>query len=154
MKMKAVICDLDGTLTDANHRRHFVEGNSRDWNKFFASAKNDTVNQWCLETIKGLQKIGYEILFITARPSFCLKDTVDWLHLHTPFKVSMGYNLFMRKDGDRRPDYEIKEEIYKNLVKPNYDILLAIDDKKEVIKMWESNKIPVLFCGSFLTKKS
>jgi hydroxymethylpyrimidine pyrophosphatase-like HAD family hydrolase len=145
MKRKAIICDLDNTLTNAEHRVALAK--KRQWDKFFSLAKNDTINNWCLDLMKIFEAQGYEILFVTGRPSICLKDTVDWLHQHTHFKVAMGHNLFMRTGNDRRKDFIIKEEIFKTHILPNYDVFLAVDDKPGVVKMWQKNGIIALYCG-------
>jgi FMN phosphatase YigB (HAD superfamily) len=31
MSSRAIIVDLDGTLTSCEHRRHFVTGKNKDW---------------------------------------------------------------------------------------------------------------------------
>lgn len=145
MKRKAVICDLDNTLTDANHRAYLAK--KRQWDKFFGLATQDKVNQWCLTLMKIFEAQGYEIIFVTGRPAFCAKDTIDWIHQHTHFKVAMGQNLFMRPNNDRRKDYVVKEELYKKNIEANYEVFMAIDDKPGVVKMWQSNGISALYCG-------
>ena len=35
------IFDLDGTLALIKHRRHFVEGTTKDWRAFFAACVDD-----------------------------------------------------------------------------------------------------------------
>lgn len=148
MKRKAIICDLDNTLTDSDHRTYLVNGSGRrDWDKFFALAINDKINQWCLDLMKIFEAQGYEIIFVTGRPSTCLKDTIAWMHRETHWKVSMGHNLFMRPDGDRRTDYIVKEELYKKFIEPNYEVFMAVDDKPGVINMWRRNGITALHCG-------
>ena len=36
-----VIFDLDGVISDASHRQHFLEKEDKDWNGFFAACPND-----------------------------------------------------------------------------------------------------------------
>lgn len=153
MKRKAVICDLDNTLTNANHRTHLLTQGGRDWDTFFALAVKDTVNQWCVELMQLLQSQGYEIIFVTGRPSFCQQDTEQWIASNTPFTAIRGVNLFMRPNNDRRADFVVKEEILQNLILPNYEIFLAVDDKEEVVKMWRNNGITALYCGDFPKKE-
>ena len=42
----------------------------------------------------------------------------------------------MRKTGDNRKDSIIKEEIYRNLIEPNYNIEFVLDDRNQVVDMW------------------
>ena len=37
--MRAVICDIDGTLADVQHRLHHLEGDPKDWDGFFAEMR-------------------------------------------------------------------------------------------------------------------
>jgi len=39
--MDTIIFDVDGTLTDVSHRRHYVTGGNTDWGKFFDEMVND-----------------------------------------------------------------------------------------------------------------
>ena len=38
---KLVLFDIDGTLTDVEHRRHFLSGAKPDWVSFFEEMVND-----------------------------------------------------------------------------------------------------------------
>ena len=38
------IFDIDGTLMDIDHRRHYVEGDKKDWKSFVDNIKHDTPN--------------------------------------------------------------------------------------------------------------
>lgn len=149
MKTKAVICDLDGTLCDAKHRLHHIKKNPKDWDSFFKEADKDLPNQWCLATMQALQAQGFKILFVTGRRTDELKVTIDWIKKHTPFEANMGDNLFMRASGDRREDTVVKKEIYHKLIEPNYEVLLAIDDRTRIFKMWRSLGIPALLCDNW-----
>lgn len=142
----ALICDLDGTLCNTDHRQHFMQGIKKDWKGFFGAMAADTVNAWCRDIVKGLMnQPGYQVIFVTGRPDNLQIPTVDWLtrhHIH-PF----AYKLFMRSEGDMRPDYEIKEEIYRALIEPRWDVRLVIDDRKSVVDMWRSQGLVVLHCA-------
>jgi hypothetical protein len=55
----------------------------------------------------------------------------------------------MRGATDRRPDTEIKREIYRKQIQPHYDVVLAIDDRKRVVKMWREEGILALRCSDW-----
>jgi hypothetical protein len=42
----------------------------------------------------------------------------------------------MRKYGDFRQDSIVKQEIYEQLIAPDYDILCVLDDRQQVVDMW------------------
>lgn len=41
--MRAVVFDIDGTLSDASHRLHHVTGGNRNWDAFFTEMAADPV---------------------------------------------------------------------------------------------------------------
>ena len=49
-----IICDLDGTLADVEHRRHHVTGGRRNWPAFFAACTDDPAMSPVVETVRGL----------------------------------------------------------------------------------------------------
>lgn len=138
---RAIIVDLDGTLCNIEHRISFVQ--KGDWKTFFKKMDQDTVNEWCKEIIKRFYKPGeMEILLVTGRPADYERPTKEWLKLHgIPYT-----KLMMRKKGDFRSDFLIKEEIYLSEIKPFYDIFFVVDDRKQVVDMWRAHGLTVLQC--------
>lgn len=129
MKRTAIIVDIDGTLCDCEHRRHFIE--KKDWKSFYESARVDKPNANVLEFIR-LTK--HEIIFVSGRPEEYRQLTWDWFVKH---KIT-GTQLFMRADGDFRKDSVVKREIYEKKIAPHFDIVLCIDDRSQVVQMWRS----------------
>ena len=39
-----IIFDMDGTLADVSHRKHFVENNPKNWEAFYKAMINDKPN--------------------------------------------------------------------------------------------------------------
>ena len=136
----AIIVDLDGTLCDAGHRRHFVEKEKKDWKSFYENMVYDQPNQWCLELLNRFKM--NEIVFVTGRPEEYREHTVTWLK-------KIGYSscpLFMRKSKDYRQDFEIKTEIYKEHIEPKFKILFCVDDRTQVVKAWRALGLTCLQC--------
>lgn len=131
---KAIICDLDSTLTDVEHRVHFVKGEEIDWKSFSDAMVDDTLNEWCFEIISTMRKSGYKIIFVSGRGEKYRKVTEDWLK-----KFNVEYDhLFLRARKDYREDPEIKKEIYLNNIKDKYEVLFVMDDRKSVVEMWRN----------------
>jgi hypothetical protein len=143
-KQKAIICDLDGTLTNCEHRRHFVnpdvkpEGFKRNWKAFFEGMVDDSVNLPVHQTIVALKHLGYETVYCSGRPDNYRKETLTWLKKYC--NQTPEY-LFMRNRNDQRPDNFIKEIIYEFELKTRFDILLVLDDRQQVVDMWRKHKL-------------
>jgi len=56
----------------------------------------------------------------------------------------------MRKSGDRRPDVEIKKEIYENEIFPKYEVYAIFDDRLSVCRMWYELGLFVFNCNQGL----
>jgi hypothetical protein len=55
--------------------------------------------------------------------------------------------LFMRPQGDSRPDTVVKRELFEKYVEPNWHISFVIDDRKSVVQMWRDLGLYVFNCG-------
>ena len=146
---KAIICDIDGTLANVEHRRHFVEDKKNaDWDAFNAEMGKDTINEWCKELLKIFYANGYEVLLVSGRPFEYTYETIFWLD-----KNEVQYSeLFLReKKNDHRKDTIVKTEIYNNKIKGNYDILFVVDDRASVVANWRDLGLICLQCdkGNF-----
>lgn len=63
-----IIFDMDGTLADINHRRHFVERKPKDWNSFYEGMIGDTPIQPVVMMAQLLKSAGHRIIIATGRP--------------------------------------------------------------------------------------
>lgn len=141
--MNAIICDLDGTLCDVDHRRHFVMGEKKDWRSFYESMVTDTLRIDVHEQVEGqIEKHAAKLILVSARPETYREKTVAWLAEH-----GIVYDaLYMRPEGDSRPDTEIKSEIHDNHLNI-YDIKAVFDDRPKVIRMWREKGLNVIDVG-------
>ena len=143
--MDIYIVDIDGTIADLTHRLHFIQGDKPDWDMFHATCGKDEPIGDVINIIKLLEDNNARTLFITGRPESSRHDTQKWLNIawyndHENY-IGRGWeeDLFMRKDGDFRPDYIIKKEIYDSFsdeMKGN--IRGVFEDREQVVKMWRS----------------
>ena len=128
-KPKAVLLDLDGTLC------HMVNRGPFDWDK----VGQDTIDPHVYEAVCLYKAAGYKILAVSGRDAVCRNATRS--HLNTacvPYE-----DLWMRKEGDQRPDDIVKEEIFWDDIAPNYDVRLALDDRQRVVEQYRSMGIKV-----------
>lgn len=130
-----VIVDIDGTIADVRHRLHYIQSRKRkNWPGFFASMDKDTPIENMVEYVRKLAA-DHRILIVTGRPERYRAPTERWLGTHgIPYQ-----ELYMRRNGDHRPDYESKAEVLRNFHRKQ--IVLAIDDRPPVCDMWEKNGV-------------
>lgn len=117
----AIICDIDGTLALKSDRSPF------DWKR----VKEDKVNT-PVEDVLFTYERQAEIILLSGRDEVCRRETEEWLDEH-----GIGYkSLHMRKEGDNRPDYIVKKELFDANVKGKYRVLFVMDDRNQVVNLW------------------
>jgi hypothetical protein len=140
--MSTIIVNIDGTIADCRHRRHFVTDDKQDWNSFFNAMKKDLPIKPTAELVRRLNQ-HHDIYLVTARPESYRSMTNSWL---VQYEIPFEY-LFMReddykdKDGNQGKPWEYKEEVLRHLKRSGTEILLAIDDKEECVGMWRRNGV-------------
>jgi predicted kinase len=159
-KPSAIICDLDGTLCDVTHRRHFVRrepGIKKDWQGFFKGMVDDVPNKWCSDILFGLSW-EHIIVYCSGRPDSWRKQTVEWLKKHQFDNINDKYSpgdgdfhLYMRPRQDSRDDYIVKEIILDFEILTRFTPFFMLDDRKQVVDMWRARGYICLQCdvGNF-----
>jgi len=159
-----IICDIDGTLADATHRLHYIQNKPKDWTSFFAQVRNDAPHddiRWIVDQLyfnpdSGENSVNLHL--VSGRPERTREDTVTWLRdmlVWHPWVENAGYRLtrvyyrlHMRKDGDRRADDIVKEEILDTALTPAgvtpTNTLAVFDDRDRVVAMWRRRGFRVL----------
>ncbi len=138
----AIIVDLDGTLTNCDHRLFHVKKKPKDWKAFFDKMEDDEIHSWCEELILAMQARGHAIILLTGRPEDYREPTQKWLS-----RYQIPYDLLlMRAQGDHREDAQIKWELYQREIAPKYRALFCVEDRAGVVAMWREKGIPTLQC--------
>lgn len=119
----AVVCDLDGTLTLGPKDRSPYE-----WNK----VGQDEINLGISHILDGVKLMSYaELIIFSGRDSVCRPETEEWLERH-----DIEYDqLYMRPEGDKRSDVDIKMEMIEANLRNQYNILIWFDDRVRVANM-------------------
>lgn len=137
------IFDLDGTLCDNTHRLKFIQGEVKDWEGFH-SLQGDDKPIWEVITVaRSLAKAGHIIVYSTGRMEKGRDITKAWMQ---KYKVPIG-PLYMRKDGDHREDFVVKEELL-DLIMNAYGggpqgYGGAFEDRKQVTDMYRAKGLRV-----------
>lgn len=135
-----VICDIDGTVADLTHRRHWVATKPKNWKMFFQELHKDTPITPVINVINSLHDDGNMIIFCSGRSMEYYDETREWLSAHMGGWV-MTRPLYMRKFRDYRADDIIKYELLQQIKADGYNPAIAFDDRKRVVDMWRANGI-------------
>ena len=122
--IKAIIVDLDGTLAEVEHR--IIDGKCDH-----TFIHEDEVNQ-AMRVIIGRMISDHRIVICTARSEEYKIATISWLQSN-----GIPYDkLIMKKLGDKRRDYLVKYDLWRNEIRDKYDITCVFDDNTAVVNMW------------------
>lgn len=146
-RARAVIWDLDGTLSDDRARAHFVEvekGRKRDWKSYFDAIEEDAPIAASIAILQAMRKDGYRIVYLTGRPEHTRGKTERWLHANGLDEFD---RLLMRPDDDRRPAGEFKAEAL-NALRQTYEIVCAFEDRIDVAEHLRLSGVPVFLYGA------
>jgi hypothetical protein len=122
-----VVLDIDGVLADVRHRLHYLSTRPKNWEGFFAAAKNDEVLDIGADFAKQAAAT-HEIVYLTGRPERLRAATQAWLDLQL---LPTG-RLLMRSEGDRRPSAVVKLHELRKLRRESA-VELLVDDDPSVI---------------------
>jgi hypothetical protein len=135
------LVDIDGTIADLSHRLHFIENGENKWEEFFDAVHNDKPIPSVIQTVQLLSQAGATILLVTGRSSACKLKTIQWLRDNgVPFD-----DLYMRREGDHRPDNIVKAELLEQLSGEwgGRGILGVFEDRKQVVDMYRAKGLKV-----------
>jgi predicted kinase len=139
-----ILCDIDGTVADLTHRRHFVEQEKKDWKGFFEAMSGDTVILSTTKILIDFYNEGYGIIYVSARPEDYREQTLNWLEANC---LNFPFTILMRSSGDKRPDVEVKRDILHRYFPDKSVIKKVIDDRPSVIRMWKEEGLDVIDVG-------
>ena len=138
--MTDIIFDVDGTLMNINHRRHYLEGKKKDWESFRQKMVDDTPNEHVVMMAKMLKDAGHRIIISTGRLESDKDLTLDQIG-----KAGVRYDLACFRDLDQRymPDFVVKEMMLSDMMMMGYNPTIAFDDRDSVVEMWRTNGLHV-----------
>lgn len=133
----SVVVDIDGTLSDARARLHFIEGRPTDWDAFFDAAANDPLIEPIARLLDALDR-DLLVVLLTGRPVRVRDDTLAWLDAD-----DVRWDLLvMRAGGEHRPAPEAKLEAVRALEATGFELRLALDDDARNVAMFAAEGIP------------
>lgn len=135
-----IIFDVDGTLMDIEHRRHFVVQRPKDFDSFRAATKDDTPKNDIFAIAKALKAAGHRIIISSGRNKSQMDITVEQIN-----RNGLTFDaIFMRSDQDWRQDFIVKEGMLKKMQDAGFDPTMAFDDRQQVVDMWRRHGLTVM----------
>ncbi len=136
-KKDAVMVDVDGTLVDVSSIRYLVEGDRRDFDAFHRASVDCPPIMAVVKRVQNLREAGIAVVVVSGREERFRRLTDFWIAMwHIPCDL-----LVMRSSGDWRSDVIIKKEIFDR-ISESFTVVEVIDDRKELLEMWQSLEIP------------
>jgi len=139
----AVVFDVDGVLSDAASRQHYLEGPWRDWEAFFEACGDDPVIAE-VARITELLDPSLSLVLLTARPVRVRPQTLAWLE-----RYGLRWDLLIMRDGrDYAPAREFKRATVRRLRGLGWDPRLAFEDDRRNVDMFHSEDVPCVYIHS------
>ena len=119
----AVIFDIDGVLSDAAGRQHFLEHGRRDWASFFEACGDDPVIEEVARLLELLDP-SLAVILLTGRPHRVQPQTLAWLK-----RYGLRWDLLvMRSAGDYAQVTGFKQSVVERPTGRGFDLRLAFED--------------------------
>lgn len=139
----AVVFDIDGVLSDAAGRQHFIEQGRRDWSAFFEACGEDPVIQEVQRLLELLDP-RLTIVLLTGRPLRVQPQTLAWLR-----RYRLRWDLLVMRDrGDYSLVTHFKRDVVRQLRGAGLELELAVEDDPSNHAMFVAEGVPCLYIHS------
>ena len=130
----AWVFDFDGTLSNSDQRKHFLEGQKKDWDGWYGAMLLDPPHVDIVKFTWIAKREKFASIICTGRDEEYRDKSEEWL-----FRNVVNYEkMYMRPAGDRRDDTIIKLELYKKILEDGYNPVLVFEDRNRVVGMWRN----------------
>ena len=135
--------DLDGVLSDAASRQHFIEAGRRNWNAFFEACGDDPLIDDVARLLMLLDG-ALRIILLTGRPGRVQPQTLAWLQ-----RYELRWDLLIMRDyGDYAAAREFKQDTVHDLRRYGFDLQLAFEDDRRNLEMFRAEGVPCVYIHS------
>lgn len=128
-----IVFDIDGVLADNRHRFKLIEQAPKDWDAYYDRMSLDPVHDEMAAVLFELGRMN-SIFLCTGRPNKYREATKSWFREHDMWEGI--YRLFMRADGDFRPNPEVKEEMAKVIERDYKGTDMVFEDDTRSVEVW------------------
>lgn len=153
--MMDIIVDIDGTLADIAHRRHYVASKPKNWGAFNRAMHLDGFHRDVATVIRylwhglGDEMFENRIILASGRGEEFRQVTTEWLlknkiypectdpnYVFPEYPLFTYERLYMRPAGDNRSDVIVKRELLDSMLADGYAPTIVFDDRDGVVAMW------------------
>ena len=139
-----MLVDIDGVLSDATGRQHFLEDQAkRNWRGFFDACGDDPLIAEVALLLELLDR-DLAVVLLTGRPVRVQPQTLAWLE-----RYGVRWDLLiMRNSGDYAAAREFKRGTVGELRKHGFDLCLAFEDDRRNLEMFHEEGLPCVYIHS------
>jgi len=139
----AVVFDIDGVLSDAAGRQHYLERGRRNWDAFFRACGDDPLIDEVARLLELLDP-SLQIVLLTGRPVSVQDITVAWLK-----RYELRWDLLVMRDfGDYQAAMRFKQRSVDELRAHGFDLQLAFEDDRRNVAMFHDEGVPCVYLHS------
>lgn len=138
-----VVFDMDGVLSDATRRQHYLEWPRRDWETFFEECGEDELIAEIGRLLECLDD-DLRIVLLTARPIRVQRQTLRWLE-----RYGLRWDLLIMRDwGDYMAAPSFKQLTVQELRAYGFELRLAFEDDQRNVDMFHGEGVPCVYIHS------
>ncbi len=137
---RVIVFDIDGTLANVDHRRHWVASKPKNWAAWNAAMKHDTPHEDIVWLLDSLRQSNTRIVICSGRGEETRAVTETWLWQN----VGPWDALYMRAEKDYRKDSIVKVELLQQIRKDYANPWLWVDDRQQVVDAIRAEGVRVL----------
>jgi phosphoglycolate phosphatase-like HAD superfamily hydrolase len=138
----AVVFDMDGVLSDASRRQHYLDRPFRDWEAFFQACGDDDL---IAEVARLLEVLDTDLrVLLTARPQRVRDQTLAWLQ-----RYGLRWDLLVMRDWDDfGSSRSYKQRVVGEFREYGFELRLAFEDDRRNVDMFHAEGVPCVYIHS------
>ena len=141
---KAILLDIDGVISDASHRQHYLRSQPQDWKGFFSACVEDQPISHMVDFVSWLDA-SYKIVVMTARPHWVYDETVEWLNRN---QIRWDLLIMRQKEQDSLSAKEFKILMAAELRKAGFEFVAGFEDDPFNVEALQQTGIPCTYVYS------
>ena len=140
----AAIVDMDGVISNAVDRQHFLNEPPKDWKGFFNACDQDPPIEATMALLNQLDP-ELMVILLTARPSWVRDKTLNWLAQHNP-----RWDLLVLRspEEDSLTAGEYKVQSITELKARGFEPRVAFEDDPKNVALISELKVPCVYIHS------
>ncbi len=139
----AVVFDMDGVLSDASRRQHYLDRPFRDWEAFFQACGDDDLINEVARLLEVLDP-DLRVLLLTARPQRVRDQTLAWLQ-----RYGLRWDVLVMRDWDDfGSSRSYKQRVVGEFREYGFELRLAFEDDRRNVDMFHAEGVPCVYIHS------